>query len=50
VTEAERVLAARGCPKVNLQVFGANEAGQAFWRGLGYTEDRVVSFGKRLAP
>lgn len=49
VEEAERALAALGCPKVNLQVFGANGAAQAFWRSLGYTEDRVVSFGKRLA-
>jgi ribosomal protein S18 acetylase RimI-like enzyme len=48
VTEAERALTARGCPKVNLQVFAANDVGQAFWRRIGYAEDGVVSFGKRL--
>jgi ribosomal protein S18 acetylase RimI-like enzyme len=50
VAEAERALAARGCPKVNLQVLATNEAAQAFWRRIGYAQDRVVSFGKRLAP
>jgi ribosomal protein S18 acetylase RimI-like enzyme len=48
VNEAERALAALGCPKVNLQVFSANAAAQAFWRSIGYAEDRVLSFGKRL--
>jgi ribosomal protein S18 acetylase RimI-like enzyme len=48
VAEAERSLAALGCPKVNLQVFGTNVTGQAFWRSIGYAEDRVMSFGKRL--
>ena len=48
VVEAERALAALGCPKVNLQVFSRNEAAQAFWRRLGYGRDDVVSFGKRF--
>lgn len=48
VAEAERALAALGCPKVNLQVFADNAPARAFWRGIGYAEDRVVSFGKRL--
>jgi hypothetical protein len=48
VAEAERSLAERGCPKVNLQVFGTNDTGQAFWRSIGYAEDRVRSFGKQL--
>jgi ribosomal protein S18 acetylase RimI-like enzyme len=48
VSEAERALAALGCPKVNLQVFAGNRAGQAFWRDLGYAQDDVVSLGKRL--
>lgn len=50
VAEAERALAALGCPKVNLQVFAANDAAQAFWRSVGYAQDAVVSFGKRLGP
>ncbi len=48
VEEAERALAALGCPKVNLQVFASNAAAQAFWRSVGYAQDEVVGFGKRL--
>jgi ribosomal protein S18 acetylase RimI-like enzyme len=48
VREAERALAALGCPKVNLQVFGSNGGALAFWRTLGYAEDAVLSLGKRL--
>ncbi|MGC4001584.1 MAG: GNAT family acetyltransferase [Anaeromyxobacter sp.] len=48
VAEAERALAALGCPKVNLQLLEGNEAGRRFWARLGYAEDRVVSLGKRL--
>jgi ribosomal protein S18 acetylase RimI-like enzyme len=48
VQEAERALAALGCPKVNLQVFASNAGGCAFWRDVGYAEDGVMSFGKRL--
>ncbi len=48
VIEAERALAALGCPKVNLQVFASNAAAQAFWRSVGYARDDVVGFGKRL--
>jgi ribosomal protein S18 acetylase RimI-like enzyme len=48
VAEAERTLAGLGCPKVNLQVFAANHGAQEFWRSVGYAQDAVVSFGKRL--
>ncbi len=48
VREAERALAAAGCPKVNLQVFATNEGALAFWRSVGYAEDGVLSLGKRL--
>lgn len=48
VAHAEKALAARGCPKVNLQVFRANDRAQAFWRSVGYAEDEVIGFGKRL--
>lgn len=48
VAEAERALAALGCPKVNLVVLAGNGAAQAFWRRMGYVEDAVVPFGKRL--
>jgi ribosomal protein S18 acetylase RimI-like enzyme len=48
--EAERLLRAAGCPKINLQVRGGNQAVVDFYRQLGYTFDHVVSLGKRLEP
>jgi ribosomal protein S18 acetylase RimI-like enzyme len=48
VAEAERALAALGCPKVNLQVYATNAAGQEFWLSVGYAPEVVASFGKRL--
>lgn len=47
--EAERRLAALGCPKINLQVRTSNEQPIAFYQHLGYQIDDVVSLGKRLA-
>jgi ribosomal protein S18 acetylase RimI-like enzyme len=46
--EAERLLTARGCPKLNLQVRSTNAEVIAFYRRLGYVQDDVVSLGKRL--
>lgn len=44
----ERDLARVGCPKLNLQVRGANREAVRFYESLGYaTEDRV-SMGRRL--
>ncbi|GAB2482833.1 GNAT family acetyltransferase [Comamonas humi] len=45
---AEQLLAARGCPKLNLQIRAGNEAVIAFYASLGYADDRTVSMGKRL--
>ncbi|UFS57904.1 GNAT family N-acetyltransferase [Subtercola endophyticus] len=50
MTEAEALLTARGCPKLNLQVRSGNSAAEAFYRALGYVDDHTVSFGKRLIP
>jgi len=50
MTEAERRLLALGCPKVNLQVRATNAAVVRFYSALGYTEDHVISLGKRLRP
>ena len=50
IAEAERRLAAMGCPKVNLQVRAANEQVVAFYRNLGYAVEERVSMGKRLVP
>ena len=46
--EAEQLLEARGCPKLNLQVRSGNTAVLAFYAALGYTVDDAVSLGKRL--
>ena len=45
---AERLLQAKGCPKVNLQVRTSNKAVIEFYNTLGYSDDDVVSLGKRL--
>ena len=46
--EAEALLLARGCPKVNLQVRGDNAEALAFYAAIGYVVDNAVSLGKRL--
>jgi len=46
----EELLAARGCPKVNLSVRSANADVLAFYQRLGYAADDVVALGKRLIP
>ena len=46
----EALLVERGCPKLNLQVRGSNEAALAFYARLGYRQDDVVSLGHRLIP
>src|SRR5262245_30595864 len=48
VAEAERVLRAAGCPKINLQVRTGNAAAIDFYRRIGYAVDEVVGMGKRL--
>lgn len=45
---AEELLLAAGCPKINLQIRGANHDVAAFYRAIGYSIDEVVSMGKRL--
>ncbi|MDR3453117.1 MAG: GNAT family N-acetyltransferase [Rhodoferax sp.] len=48
--EAERLLVARGCPKLSLMVRSNNAGVIDFYRRLGYTQDEVVSLGRRLIP
>jgi ribosomal protein S18 acetylase RimI-like enzyme len=48
VAEAERLLRAAGCPKINLQIRTSNHGVIEFYRRLGYSTDDVVSMGKRL--
>jgi ribosomal protein S18 acetylase RimI-like enzyme len=46
--DAERRLRLLGCPKINLQIRRENTAVQAFYAAIGFSEDDVVSYGKRL--
>lgn len=48
MAEAEKLLRAFGCPKINLQVRTSNRAVLAFYQRIGYRTDEVVSLGKRL--
>lgn len=48
LAEAERLLLAAGCPKINLQVRTGNTDVLAFYQRCGYAVDEVVSLGKRL--
>lgn len=48
MAEAERVLGELGCPKVNLQIRATNHAAVSFYEALGYSEDDVISLGRRL--
>ena len=45
---AERHLASRGCPKINLQIMEGNEQVRAFYEASGYSVEERVSMGKRL--
>jgi ribosomal protein S18 acetylase RimI-like enzyme len=48
MTEVENRLRESGCPKVNLQIRSDNAQAVGFYRAIGYTDDDVVSMGKRL--
>jgi ribosomal protein S18 acetylase RimI-like enzyme len=48
MAEAERLLRAEGCPKINLQVRTTNLGVIEFYRRLGFVPDEVASLGKRL--
>jgi len=46
--EVEKRIRARGCPKINLQVRATNDGVIKFYQSLGYSDDKVLGFGKRL--
>jgi ribosomal protein S18 acetylase RimI-like enzyme len=46
--EAERLLAERGCPKLNLQVRTSNAEVIDFYRKLGYAVEERTNLGRRL--
>ncbi len=46
---AEKLLKSIGCIKINLQVRTSNRAVIQFYKSIGFSNDDVVSLGKRLA-
>ena len=46
----EKELEEFGCPKINLQIRKGNQGVMEFYQKIGYQQDDVVSFGKRLIP
>ena len=46
----EKELIKMGYPKINLMVINLNLDVQEFYRVIGYEEQEVVVFGKRLIP
>jgi ribosomal protein S18 acetylase RimI-like enzyme len=48
VEKAISELSKLGCPKVNLQVRKNNMLAVEFYKHIGFKEDEVLSFGKRL--
>lgn len=50
ITALEQKLLILGCPKLNLQIRTDNIEVQDFYKSIGFTEDAVVSMGKRLIP
>lgn len=48
VERACALLAARGCPKVNLQVMPANRPVTAFYEAMGFAVEERISLGRQL--
>jgi ribosomal protein S18 acetylase RimI-like enzyme len=48
VERAEAVLQTLGCPKINLQIRGANAAVRGFYESIGYVVEDRISMGKRI--
>jgi ribosomal protein S18 acetylase RimI-like enzyme len=48
MADAEALLRARGCSKINLQVRTGNDDAIAFYRRIGFAIDDVIGMGKRL--
>jgi ribosomal protein S18 acetylase RimI-like enzyme len=48
MAEAERLVRAAGCPKINLQVRPDNPAVIAFYERIGFNVEGAISLGKRL--
>jgi ribosomal protein S18 acetylase RimI-like enzyme len=48
MSKIETRLKKLGCPKINLQVRETNAGVRAFYEKVGFTQDKVISMGKRI--
>ncbi len=48
IEAVEKKLKGLGCPKINLQVRTSNKSVINFYESVGFSEDKVLSMGKRL--
>lgn len=48
MNSVETGLREMGCPKINLQIRTVNDKIASFYQKLGFTNDQVVSMGKRM--
>jgi len=48
LARAEELMRGVKCAKINLQVVTSNAAAIAFYESIGFAQDKVLSFGKRL--
>ena len=48
MSRAEQLLAEAGCPKINLQIRSTNTKVIDFYKSIGFSDDHVMSLGKRL--
>ena len=46
----EQLIRETGSPKINLQIRMTNLEAIRFYESIGYKDDKVVSYGKRLVP
>lgn len=49
VEKVEAKLSKLGCPKINIQIRSSNQDAIEFYGKIGFSEDDVISMGKRLA-
>lgn len=45
---AQELLLQKGCPKINLQIRKTNRQAIEFYQSLGFTDDHVISLGKKI--
>ena len=50
VGHVEKLIQARGCPKINLMIRATNTEAEAFYKSIGYVVETSIALGKRLEP